>query len=99
MEILINPVHTIIFVTSFVAIIISIMVLICYKKRWVYIIGPLTYFINLFIYNLFLHLTYVSHLGLLTFQQAEFWSGVVRLHSLFLFISYVIVQPLIRKRI
>jgi hypothetical protein len=62
-----------------------------------YVIPALTYFINVFLYNTAFHVTFIWGMDILTPYQLEIWSGVVRLHSLFLLIAYILVQPVRRK--
>jgi hypothetical protein len=92
-DIIISPIHTVIWLTSFVGILICIFFMYKYDRKRGYIIGPLTYFLNVFFYNCALYATYQLGMDILTFNQLEIWSGVVRLHSLFLFIAFIIFQP------
>jgi hypothetical protein len=94
----INPIHTLIWIISFFGIIVSFFFIWKYDNKRGYIILPLTYFLDVFFYNLVLHATYVLGLNILTFQQLEIWSGVVRLHSLLLLIAIIIFQPVRSKK-
>jgi len=92
-DIVLSPIHMIIWAVSFFGILVSLFFMYKYNKKRGYIVGPLTYFLNVFFYNFALYSTYVLGLDILTFQQLEIWSGVVRLHSLFLLISFIVFQP------
>jgi hypothetical protein len=92
-DLLLNPIHTVIWGVSFVGILISFLWMHIHKERRGYAILPLSYFLNVFFYNLALHMVYGLHTDVFTLQQLEIWSGVVRLHSLFLLIFYLIFQP------
>jgi hypothetical protein len=93
MESGINSIHTAIWIVSFFGIIISLFFMWKYDTKRGYIIGPLTYFLNVFFYNLALHMKYVFGIDILTYEQIVVWSGIVRLHSLFLLIGFIIFQP------
>ena len=92
-DIVINPIHTLIWAVSFLGIVISLFFMWKYDKKRGYIVGPFTYFLDVFFYNLVLHATYIWGMDILTFNQLELWSGIVRLHSLFLLIGFIIFQP------
>ena len=94
MDIGINPIHTFIWVVSFIGILVSFLWMRVHKERRGYAILPLSYFLNVFFYNLVLHATFVWGMDISTFNQLEIWSGVVRLHSLFLLLFYLIFQPI-----
>lgn len=94
MDLIINPIHSVIFFVSFCGIVISLILFYYDRKNWGSVIGPFSYFLNVFVYNLFLHLKYVAGIDLISYNGLIFWSGVVRLHSLFLFMSYILVRPL-----
>lgn len=81
-------IHKLILIVSFFGIVVSVIQFFRYPHRIGYMIAPITYILNVFSYNLALHY------GLLNFQNLEIWSGIVRLHSLFLFIIYIIIQPI-----
>jgi hypothetical protein len=98
-ETIINPIHTLIWIISFFGILVSFFFMWKYNDKKGYIILPLTYFLDVFFYNLVLHTTCVLGLNILTFQQLEIWSGVVRLHSLLLLIAIIIFQPVRVKNI
>lgn len=93
-----DSIHTIIFIGSMISIVITLIWMYFHKHEWGYGIAPLTYFINVFLYNLVLHLTYITHTQFLTVHQLEIWSGIIRLHSLFLFLALVIFQPTRRHK-
>lgn len=93
-----SPIHTVIWLVSFLGILVSLFFMWKYDTKRGYIIGPLTYFLDVFFYNLALHATYVFGLDIFTFQQLEIWSGVVRLHSLFLLIGFIVFQPVRTKK-
>lgn len=92
-DITISPIHTLIWATSFLGIFISLFFIWKYNDKRGYIVGPLTYFLNVFFYNLVLHATYIWGMNILTFNQLEIWSGVVRLHSLLLLIGFIVFTP------
>ena len=92
-----NYIHTIILITSFFAIIVSIVSIVYDNDSWKYVIGPLTFFVNAFLYTVFLHIKYVCHVDIVSYEFIVYWSGVVRLHSMFLLLSYAVI-PLIKKR-
>jgi hypothetical protein len=96
-DIILSPIHTVIWLTSFIGILISLFFMYKYNRKIGYLIGPLTYFLDVFLYNCALYATYALGTSFLTLNQLEIWSGVVRLHSLFLFIAFIIFQP-VRKR-
>lgn len=98
MDLGINPIHTTIWVVSFVGLIISIVYIIINKEKTGYGIAALTFFLDVFLYNLALHGKIVWGFDFLTLKQLEIWSGVVRLHSLFLLISFLIIPELVKKR-
>lgn len=97
MDLEISNVHTIIFILSFLGVIVSILEMYWHKEYVGYILAPFTYLVNLFLYNLFLHLNLVWGINLVSLQTLITWSSVVRLHSLFLFIAYILLQPTIRR--
>jgi len=92
-DIILSPIHMVIWIVSFIGILISLFFMYKYNRRIGYLIGPLTYFLDVFFYNCALYATYAWGTSILTFNQLEIWSGVVRLHSLFLFIAFIIFQP------
>lgn len=87
-----NQIHNLIFLVFSIGIIVSLIQLYRFPRRWGNIIAPLTFFLNGFMYNLFLHFAWINIVNL------EFWSGIVRLHGLFLIIIYVLYEP-VGKRI
>lgn len=91
MDLLKSPIHDIIFIVSFLGIILAIVELKYHPDRRAYIIAPLTYLVNVFLYN------FALHFNLISYSYLEIWSGIVRLHSLFLFIAYIIFEPKRRK--
>ena len=93
MEQSINPVHTLIWFISFFGVIISIIQMLRHRDNWGYIIAPFSYILNVFLYNLALHLVFVWNIVNINSQSLEIWSAVVRLHSLLLAIAYIIIQP------
>jgi len=97
MKVAIDPIHTIIWIVSFIGIIISLSAIYFRRDRWGYVIAPLTYLVNVFFYNTALHATLVLNIGNMTLQQLDFWSSVVRLHALFLAIMYVIFRAVRRN--
>lgn len=96
-ELVLDPIHYVIWVTSFFGILVSLFFMYKYNRRIGYLIGPITYFLDVFLYNCFLFATFMLGADILTFQQLEIWSSVVRLHSLFLFIAFIIFQPVREK--
>jgi len=98
-DIVLSPIHIIIWAISLLGILISLFFMYKYDRRRGYIISPLTYFLDVFFYNLALYATYILSINVLTFNQLEIWSGVVRLHSLFLFIAFIIFQPVRNKNL
>jgi len=94
----INPIHSFIWLVSFIGIIISIIYMFKYKNHKGYAVAALTYFLDVFLYNLALHSTLVWGINILNFQRLEIWSGVVRLHGLFLLISFLIIAPIARRK-
>lgn len=91
------PIHTIIFAVSFVGIIIAVVQIYLHKELFGYILLPLTYLVDVFLYNFVLHATFIWGADWLSLSQLEFWSGVVRLHSLFLIIALIVFQPRVKK--
>ncbi len=89
-----NPIHTIILIISLIGVIISIIQMVRYPHRLGYMIAPFTYLLNTLFYNIALHLSLYANINLLSSSGLETWSSVVRLHSLFLFIAYIIIQPI-----
>ena len=89
-------IHTFIWLISFFGIIIGLLWMRNHTQKG-YVIPALTYFINVFLYNCAFHATFVLGMDILTHEQLEIWSGVVRLHSLFLLIAYILVQPVRRR--
>lgn len=87
-----NPVHDVIFLASILGIIIAVIEIYIHRVKWGYIIAPLTYIFNVFAYNFFLHFHLMSE------EFAESWSGVVRLHALFLAIAYIIIESIYRNK-
>jgi hypothetical protein len=98
MDLGINPIHSVIWLVSFIGLIISIAYIIKYKEKRGYGITALTYFLDVFLYNSVLHLQLVWGFHFLTLQGLEIWSGVVRLHSLFLLISFLLIAPSARNK-
>jgi hypothetical protein len=88
-----NPIHTIIFAISFFGLVISIIVWCYAKERRGYLVAPISYLINVFAYNVALYLTVVADVPILSPQGIEWWSGIVRLHALFLCIGFILAQP------
>ena len=99
MDIGINPIHTFIWVVSFIGILVSFLWMHVHKERRGYAILPLSYFLNVFFYNVALHMKYVFGIDILAYEQIVIWSGVVRLHSLFLLLFYLIFQPVAVMRV
>lgn len=97
MDLSISNIHTIIFILSFIGIVLSIFQMYFHKEYIGYILAPFTYLIDLFLYNLFLHLNLVWGISIVSLEGLEVWSSVIRLHSLFLFIAYIVLQPTIRR--
>jgi len=87
-----SPIHDIIFLASFITIIITLIELYRHRDKWGYILAPLSYLVNVFAYNFFLHF------HLMSVNFAEHWSGVVRLHALFLAVAYIIIESAYRNK-
>ena len=83
-----NAVYGLILVSSFIGIILSGIWMLRNKKQWGYMVAPLFFFINGFLYTLALAL------GMLTHKGNEMWEGIIILHALFLFLLMVIIMPL-----
>jgi len=96
---IVNPIHMVIWLTSLLGILISLFFIYKYNRKRGYIVGPLTYFINVFLYNLVLYSTFILGLNIFSLNQLQVWTDVVRLHSLFLFISFIIFQPVREKKL
>lgn len=94
MDIIADPIHTIIWLISFIGIIISFLSIYFYREKWRYIIPPLTYLINVFFYNLAFHATLLFNIGNITIEQLDIWTSVVRLHAVFLAILYIVYRAI-----
>jgi len=58
------------------------------KKGWQYILTPLFFFLNTFLYTTALRLNMLTHEG------NELWEGIIILHALFLFVLMLFTMPL-----
>jgi hypothetical protein len=47
-----------------------------HPERLGYMVAPFSYVLDVFLYNLVLHLTLVYHMDLLNITQLEVWSGI-----------------------
>lgn len=63
-----------------------------YKHKKGYVIAPLTYFIDAFLFYLTVELREYN-IYLITGQQLLIWSTIVRLHSLVIILVYMLVGP------
>ena len=58
------------------------------KKGWRYILTPLLFFLNTFLYTAALRFNMLTHEG------NELWEGIIILHALFLFVLMLFMMPL-----
>lgn len=84
-------IHPVIFIVSIIGIIVATIWMSLHKDHWLIAVPPLSYFLHVFIFNV------VLLLGLIPWEELETWSGIVRLHSLFLFIALIIFYPIRKK--
>lgn len=77
---------------SFGGIIICILLLTRHVNKKGYIIAPLTFFIDSFLFYLTIELAEYN-IYLVAPQEILFWSTVVRLHALIILLAYVIIEP------
>lgn len=72
--------------------IVSIILLTRHGNKKGYIIAPLTYFINAFLFYLAIELKEYG-VFFISLQQLLLWSTIVRLHSLIIILTYLLVEP------
>ncbi len=94
MDITQNPlIHLILFIGSFLAIILCVVLLTRRGNKKGYILAPLTYFIDLFAFNVVMYLRAYYGIELLNFQELFNWSSIIRLHAFIVLLTYVLVEP------
>jgi len=94
MDITQNPlIHIILFLGSFLAIILCIVLLTRHGNKKGYILAPLTFFINLFLFNVVIYLRTYYGVEILSFQSMFDWSSIIRLHAFIILLTYVLVEP------
>ena len=87
------PIHLILFIGSFIAIILCIVLLTHHGNKKGYILAPLTYFIDLFLFNVVMYLRAYFQIEIFTFEQMFNWSSIIRLHAFIILLTYVLVEP------
>jgi hypothetical protein len=94
MDITQNPlIHLILFGGSFLAIILCIVLLTRHGNKKGYIIAPLTFFINLFLFNVTIYLRTYYDIVIIDFQGLFDWSSIVRLHAFIIILVSVLIEP------
>lgn len=88
-----QPIHNIIWFASFVGIVVAFICIKYRKKSSGYAIGPLSFFLNAFLYNLGLFMYQWDNTPFINLKILEVWSGIVRLHAIFLLIIILIFIP------
>lgn len=88
----IDALHPVIFIVSFIGIIMGTVWMAHNTRHWAYGILPMTYFMHVFIYNIYLNFTLIG------IDNLEIWSSAVRLHALFTFMVLFIFMPPPRSR-
>ena len=83
-----NSVHGVMLLISLFGIIFSVVWIFRNKKGWQYILAPLLFFLNTFLYTMSLWLNLLTHNG------NELWEGIIILHALLLFILMLFTMPL-----
>jgi len=87
-----KQIHNIIWLASFIGIIVSFICAWRRRQYIGYIVPPFTFFINAFLYNLSLFM-YQYDIYTVSSKTLEIWSGIVRLHAIFLLIILTIFMP------
>jgi hypothetical protein len=94
MDITQNPlIHMILFGGSFIAILICILLLTRKGNKKGYIIAPLTFFINLFAFNVVIYLKTYYNIDFINFQTLFDWSSIIRLHAFIILFASVLIEP------
>lgn len=94
MDITQNPlIHLILFAGSGIAILLCILLLTRHGNKKGYIIAPLTFFINLFLFNVVIYLRTYYDVTTVDFQTLFNWSSIIRLHAFIIILINVLVEP------
>ena len=86
-------IHLILFAGSGIAIILCILLLTRHGNKKGYIIAPMTFFINLFLFNVAIYLRTYYDIKVIDFQGLFNWSSIVRLHAFIIILMNVIIEP------
>jgi hypothetical protein len=94
MDITQNPlIHLILFLGSFLAIILCIVLLTRHGNKKGYIFAPLTFFLDLFAFNVVIYLKTYYSIDILSFQSLFDWSSIIRLHAFIIILTNVLIEP------
>ena len=94
MDITQNPlIHIILFAGSGIGILICILLLTRHGNKKGYIIAPMTFFINLFLFNVAIYMRTYFDIIIIDFQGLFNWSSIIRLHAFIIILTSVIIEP------
>lgn len=94
MDITQNPlIHLILFAGSGIAILLCILLLSRHGNKKGYIIAPLTFFINLFLFNVAIYAKTYLDISFIDFQTLFNWSSIIRLHAFIIILINVLIEP------
>ncbi len=86
-----QPIHPIILLVTIICIIVTVIWMAHHKEHWLIGVLPMIFFLNVFIYNVYLHLS------LIDWETLEIWSGAIRLQALGSFLVMLLFYPIRRK--
>lgn len=86
-------IHLILFAGSGIAILLCILLLTRHGDKKGYIIAPLTFFINLFLFNVSIYLRTYYDIITVDFQSLFNWSSIIRLHAFIIILINVLIEP------